>query len=150
MSQTVLRPSLLASLDPNARPPRILIAEDDLALRGLLCEVLEDEGYDVVTAEDGWELLDRLGETWVGESYDLVLSDIRMPGCSGVEALEALRQRDWSTPVVLMTAFGAEETHAEVQRLGGTLFDKPFDLDELIEAIRERVPPDCYGRSGNW
>ena len=127
------------------RPPRILLAEDDYELRTLLVEALEVEGYEVVPAADGFDLLDRIGDTWLAEDgFDLVLSDIRMPGCTGLKALEALRERDWSTPIVFMTAFGSIKTHGEAQGLGATIVDKPFDLDDLIDLVRAIVPPSRY------
>jgi DNA-binding response OmpR family regulator len=128
-------------------PPRVLLAEDEPEMRALLTEALEEEGYEVIPAQSGHDLLDRLAEPWLGgRDYDLVLSDVRMPGCTGLEALETLRELDWSTPVVLMTAFGSRRTHGEAQRLGASLLDKPFDLEELLERIRALVPPTRYRR----
>ena len=124
-------------------PPRVLLAEDDDELRGLLIDALELEGYEVVPAEDGFDLLRRIGEA--RDAFDLVLSDIRMPGCTGLQALGALREQDWATPVVFMTAFGSLKTHGEAQRLGATIVDKPFDLDDLVEHVRSIVPPSRYG-----
>lgn len=64
-----------------------------------------------------------------------------MPGKSGLEVLAGLRQSDWSTPVILITAFGDEWTHAEAQRLGATSIDKPFDLHDLRLLAREATTP---------
>jgi DNA-binding NtrC family response regulator len=66
----------------------------------------------------------------------LIISDVRMPGVSGLDVLATLRREDWSTPVILMTAFGDLETRAEARRLGAkALFDKPFDVDDLRTAV---------------
>jgi CheY-like chemotaxis protein len=148
MTQQFFAPSnteLLAEAKVDMGAPCILLAEDDPAMRGVLEEALEEEGYDVVLAGDGFDLLDRIGETYLsGQIYDLVLSDIRMPGCSGLEALEALRERDWATPIVFMTAFGSPSTHEEAERLGASIVDKPFDVDDLLEEVRRIVPPRRY------
>lgn len=138
---------LLDAAELDMRPPRILLAEDDYEMRSLLEEILSEEGYEVVLAEDGFDLLDRVGDTWlVQEPFDLVLSDIRMPGCTGLDALEALREDDWSSPVLFMTAFGSRRTHREAQRLGADIIDKPFEMSQLLERVREIVPPDRYAR----
>lgn len=136
---------LLEAATVEMRPPRILLAEDDADMRTLVREALEDEGYDVVEAADGNELLDRLADDWLAsDGFDLLLSDVRLPGCSGLRALEALRQRDWHTPALFMTAFGDDRTHAEAYRLGATVLDKPFGLEDLFQMVRTLVPPARY------
>lgn len=120
-------------------PPSILVAEDDPDMRSLIASCLEQDGCEVLKVADGQELLallealrdDRLDFGPV----DLVISDVRMPGCTGLQALEALRRIDSATPVVLITAFGGPEVHAEAHRLGAILFDKPFDLDDLRTVV---------------
>jgi CheY-like chemotaxis protein len=125
----------------------IIIAEDDQDLRRILSSAFRLEGYEVVEARDGVELLDhllcppilngRMGK------FDLIISDIRMPILTGLDALACLRDTGSHTPVVLITAFGDTRTHLEAQRLGASLVvDKPFDLQTLKEAVRKLVPPD--------
>jgi DNA-binding response OmpR family regulator len=75
------------------------------------------------------------------EEVDLVISDIRMPVCSGLEILEGLRQAHRKIPVILMTAFGDDETRATANRLGAVLLDKPFALEDLREAVRALLSP---------
>jgi len=143
---------LLEAAEQAMRPPRVLLVDDDAEMRSLLGEILSEEGYEVVLAEDGFGLLDRVGDSWLGaEDFDLVLSDVRMPGCTGLDALEALREDDWATPVLFMTAFGSKRTHREAARLGAEILDKPFEMDELLERVRKIVPPDRYaaGWSGS-
>ena len=136
---------LLDAAEREMRPPRILLVDDDAEMRSILEQILSEEGYEVVMAEDGFDLLDRVGDTWLdAEAFDLVLSDVRMPGCTGLDALEALREDDWSTPVLFMTAFGSRRTHREAERLGAEILDKPFELDELLERVRAMVPPTRY------
>lgn len=141
---TTSNAQLVDAADAALRPPRILLAEDDPAMRNLLEESLRDAGYDVTPTADGHTLLERIGGTWLDEDYDLVISDVRMPGCSGFAAIEALRARDWSTPIVFMTAFGSQRAHAEAHRLGATMLDKPFEVDELLQTVRALVPPERY------
>ena len=141
---TLSNARLADDADLDLQPPRILLAEDDAAMREVLVDALVEAGYDVIVASDGHELLDRIGEAWLEEDYDLVLSDVRMPGCSGLRAIEALRERDWATPIVFMTAFGSPRAHGEAQRLGASMLDKPFEVDELLDTVRALVPPQRY------
>ena len=116
---------------------RVLLAEDDDAFRRLLAGALRRGGFEVIEARDGRELVDRLASLLPGAGpsdgmpIDLIVSDIRMPGITGLDVLDKLRLADWATPVILITAFGDNATRAEAIRLGATMFDKPFDLSDL-------------------
>jgi len=126
------------------RRPRILLVEDEFEMRRLLAEVLRKEGHDVTEAVSGTEGVDRMVESWISggsvEPFDLVISDVRMPGWTGLEILEIVATSGLATPVILITAFGTAETHAEAQRLGAVeVFDKPFELTSLLTAVREVV-----------
>jgi DNA-binding response OmpR family regulator len=116
---------------------RILIAEDDRVLRTLLARHLRRGGFEVVEARDGVAALSRLGDTLCEAdcSYDLLISDVRMPGHSGLDLASELKRGAWPTPVLLITAFGSTETHAEAARLGAEILDKPLDLDVLTNAV---------------
>ena len=123
-----------------ASRPRVVLAEDDLELRGLLASTLRRDGFEVVEATDGPDLLRVIGEEILraqdGPGVDLVVSDIRMPGLSGLNVLAGLRRADWSTPVLLITGFGDHQTHAEARRLGAAaVLDKPFDLDVFRSTV---------------
>jgi DNA-binding response OmpR family regulator len=120
---------------------RILVAEDDDAMRGLVVETLRKQGYSVLGVADGVNLgLAVSGST--GDRFDLLVSDIRLPGASGLAVLQSLRTAGRTLPVILMTAFGDEETRSRVARLDGILFDKPFNLLDLIAAVRRLLSPD--------
>jgi DNA-binding response OmpR family regulator len=67
---------------------------------------------------------------------DLILTDVHMPGCSGLDVIEVLRDADWKTPVIVMTAFGDDETRARAEQLGAVMLEKPFRLDSLRAAVR--------------
>ncbi|HEY3242009.1 MAG TPA: response regulator, partial [Phycisphaerae bacterium] len=85
-------------------PRRILLAEDDREMRHILAWELRMAGYDVVEAQNGIQLLDLLGSSLIHArlfSVDMIISDIRMPGASGLRVLEDLRRFDAHTPVVL-------------------------------------------------
>jgi CheY-like chemotaxis protein len=133
-----------STLDEDARAarfPRVLVAEDDTEMRMLLVRMLRKDGYHVEEVGSGAELLHRIGTSLLsrrGEPPELIISDIRMPGFTGLEVLSGLREADWAMPVILITAFGDSETHAEAQRLGAeAVFDKPFDMDELRSAVHQ-------------
>lgn len=85
---------------------KILIVDDEPDMRGLLSDVLEEQGYRVATAESGEKALQGLAE----EQYDLVLTDLRMKGMQGTALLGEIKQRHPDTGVILMTAFGTIET----------------------------------------
>jgi len=121
-------------------PPRVLVAEDDAEMRRLVAEALMQDGYDLVLATDGGRLLVTLAHEYVDQDgiglVDLVVSDVRMPICTGLQILEQVRAAHWRVPFILMTAFGDTVTRRQARTLGAVLFDKPFDLDDLRTAVR--------------
>ena len=122
------------------RPVRILLAEDDAEMRAVLASALRKEGYWVVTCEDGLRLAEELGASLIpGQSarFELIVSDIRLPGVTGMEILEGVHDWPGSPPLILITAFGDEATHLEADRLGVAAFlDKPFEMARFIETVR--------------
>jgi CheY-like chemotaxis protein len=126
------------------RPTRVLVAEDDADAREMLVEALREEGYQVIEVENGRQLAKCLVKPY-GHTCprpDVVISDIRMPGHTGLEVLAALRESDWAMPVILVTAFGDEDTHEEARRLGAALVvDKPCSVELMVHAVRNTVPP---------
>ncbi len=121
-------------------PAQVLLGEDDPELRALLADMLRRDGHDVLEARDGAELLEHVAGTLADsgelESVDLIVSDIRMPGWTGMEILENLRHVGCWAPVILITAFGDQDTHDMAGRLGAVaVFDKPFDIDDLRTAV---------------
>jgi DNA-binding response OmpR family regulator len=119
---------------------RVLVAEDDPDMRNLVVEALRKDGHDVQQAIDGGDLLVRIAEGFRRDpnrpSVDVVVSDIRMPGYSGLELVERLYNARWRIPLILMTAFGDEDTRKRAERIGAVLFDKPLRLEELREAVK--------------
>jgi DNA-binding response OmpR family regulator len=124
----------------------VLLAEDDAEMRRVVAEALRADSVDVVELSDGGRLLvdiaTRLKAGRGDDSIDLIVSDIRMPICTGLQILAALRDAHWHTPVILMTAFGDEATRKHAESLQAVLFDKPFDIDDLRTAVANMLPRD--------
>ncbi len=128
-------------VQPTGRSERVLLAEDDDAMRALLARALRRAGFDVIEASSGYEALDRLARGLMREpSIDLIVSDVRMPGYDGLNILASLRQARTPIPVILITAFGSTATHAAAARLGAfAMVDKPFDVDDLVILVRSAL-----------
>ena len=122
------------------RRPCVILAEDDREMRTMVATTLRRDGWDVVEAVDGTDLLACVA--WVTNARDdgrhcVLVSDVRMPGLSGLDALVRLHQLGWAGGIILITAFGDEATHVRAGELGASaVLDKPFDLDALCDAIR--------------
>jgi CheY-like chemotaxis protein len=120
---------------------RILLAEDDQALREVLRSILESLDLEVHEASDGFELLDLLTRE---RGFDLVVSDVRMPSMSGLQVAVALRNAGCDTPFIVLSAFGNPELRRSVARLGNALFlDKPVEPAALAAAANAAL-----GRAG--
>jgi DNA-binding response OmpR family regulator len=132
----------LSRARPLHTPPRVIVAEDDDEMRLIVVDALRKDGYDVCEAPDGTHLIAHITAECLHReaAVDLIISDIRMPGCSGLRILECLRQARWTAPMILMTAFGDDETRAEAAQLGAILFDKPFAIDDLRTAVLNLLP----------
>jgi DNA-binding response OmpR family regulator len=120
---------------------QIVVAEDDAEMRHLVVEVLAREGYQVEELPDGKALLLRVAEAFLpghlAKRIDLVVTDVRMPCCSGLEVLSKLRNAYRTTPVVMMSAFGDQELRDQVRNLGGQFLDKPFTRQALRALVRK-------------
>ena len=127
----------------SGRRRHILLADDDAEMRALLVLALTHEGYDVTECCDGIELSIRLQKSIDRETQpvDVVISDIRMPGLSGLMALAVHRCHPRCPPVILMSAFGDATAPPEARRLGAAAYlDKPFRLDDLMQRVHELAP----------
>lgn len=126
------------SAPPAHDPPRVLVAEDDDEMLRLVVEALGKDGYDVTGVSDGGRLVAALGPRPLGSgevTTDLIVTDVRMPVCSGLEVLRELRGAPCLVPVILMTAFGDEIAREQAHMLGAFLFGKPFDVSHLRTAV---------------
>lgn len=111
---------------------RVLIVEDDAGVRKAVAEALEAFGFEAAVAEDGQEGLSRA----LGEAFDIVLLDVRMPRLDGHEVMAELRRAKPGLPVIFLTARG--ESHERVRGLRGGADDyvvKPFGAEELVARI---------------
>lgn len=110
----------------------ILIVEDDPDIRAGLADALESEGYAALTAPDGKQGLALARQ----QRFDLILLDIMMPGLSGYDVCRELRRRDTSTPIIMLTAKGAEVDKVVGLELGADDYvTKPFGLRELLARV---------------
>jgi DNA-binding NtrC family response regulator len=111
---------------------RILIAEDDRAIRRAIREILEMEGHTVDEAEDGMEALNK----FEGISYDVLFCDIKMPKMDGLELMQSLKALDYQPEVVVMSGHGNIEMAVKALRLGAYDFiEKPVNLNRILVAI---------------
>lgn len=114
---------------------RILVVDDEDALRTVLSGELVSEGYDVGTAADGDEAIASIQK----EGFDLVLLDIKMPRMNGFEVLKFIKEKYPRTKVVMLTGFADLKNAIESKKLGAEDFvSKPYDLVDLLTTI-ERV-----------
>jgi DNA-binding NtrC family response regulator len=115
---------------------KLLIVDDDRAMREMLESLLADSGYATASADSAAQALKSCEE----EEFDAVLSDIKMPGRSGVELVGDLRKIRPETPVVLMTAFGSIDSAVEAMRAGALDYiTKPFDPDSVLVAVERAL-----------
>jgi two-component system response regulator AtoC len=123
---------------------RILIVDDDEALRESLELVLSAEGYEVVPAADAASALERIDQS----PFDLVLCDLRMPGMDGMELLPQLARRAPGLTILMMSAYGTEELALEAMRRGAyDYLAKPFQPAEVLLAIRKARERERLRRS---
>ena len=112
---------------------RVLVVDDQIGARRSLALLLENAGIETAQAADGVEALRVLQE----DSFDVVISDLRMVNMTGVELLKAIKSRDLDLPFILITAYGSIDSAVEVMRCGA--FDyvtKPFKEKDIVEKIR--------------
>jgi two-component system, OmpR family, response regulator MprA len=113
--------------DPETHPTAtVLVVDDEPAIREVIATLLEDEGYRVRHAKDGFEALDAIN----GDQIDLIVSDVVMPRLDGASLVRKLRLRGHLMPVVLMSA-----VYADVDLPGVRFVPKPFEIDRLLGTV---------------
>ena len=113
---------------------RLLIVDDDPGQRSLLNTFLRSQGFETVTADSGQRALETLRTA----RFDMMISDVRMPGLSGLETLRLARQEHATLPVLLVTAFTDVRDAVAAMRDGAVNYlAKPIDLDELLASVRQ-------------
>jgi diguanylate cyclase (GGDEF)-like protein len=115
----------------------ILVADDEIAIRELVGEILEGEGHEVTLAEDGEDALEKFKKTW----HEIVFSDIRMPKMNGIKLLQAVKEINANTQFVVMTSHASIDNSIDALKKGA--FDyilKPFeDLDIVSDAANRAI-----------
>jgi DNA-binding NtrC family response regulator len=119
--------------------PRVLVIEDDPSVAGSLKKELEAEGYDVAVALRGDDGLTAAKQS----PFDVVITDLKMPGLSGLDLLDQLHAAKPRLPIILMTAYGTTETAIDATRLGAFEYVlKPFEMTELLALVAKAVACD--------
>ena len=119
-----------------SKTARILLVEDDATFRSLLAAILDDDGYELVEREDGKAAL----KTLQGQSFDLVLSDLRLPGLNGLDLFRRAQAEGIAPPFILLTAFGTvEEAVAAMKEGVADFLTKPLKDPDTLRTIVRRV-----------
>src|SRR5690242_19620805 len=117
-----------------AHAPRILIVDDDAGQRSLLDSFLRGQGFQTLVVASG----DRALSALRAESFQMMISDVRMPGLSGLETLRRARQQQSVLPVLLVTAYADIREAVDAMRDGAVNYlPKPIDLDELLAIVQQ-------------
>jgi len=126
---------------------RILVVEDERAIRLAVCGLLRRSGYEVEVAETGERAVERLAR----EAFDLVLTDLALgEGCTGMEVLASAREIRPETAVVMITAHGTEEIAVQAIANGAADYvAKPFDNDELRVIVARVLEPTAVSANGS-
>jgi DNA-binding NtrC family response regulator len=123
-----------ATDNPTPKAPRILIVDDDAGQRSLLDSFLRSQGFDTVVVASGEQALAVLGKGGI----NMMISDVRMPGMSGLETLRQARQEHAVLPVLLVTAYADIREAVGAMRDGAVNYlAKPIDLDELLASVQQ-------------
>ena len=130
------------------------MAEDDGAMRDLVTETLYPAGYVVTEAASGKEMLRILREASVAEypadAFDLIVTDVRMPGNTGLDVVARIRAAGCHTPVIVVTAFPDDEVRDRAEQLNAVLLEKPFALQTLRSAVDLYQHAQRSHRSAPW
>jgi DNA-binding NtrC family response regulator len=123
----------LENPSPNARA---LIIEDDEEMRSLLKDFFVEEGCETDSVSNGYEALEIL----IKKRFDLIMTDIRMPGLTGLDILPRIKKLQPGVPIIVITAFGSEEVHRRAYERGATVYlEKPIHFEKLRELIHQMV-----------
>jgi len=122
----------------------ILLVDDDLEFRKAMKKMFEKSGYDVTVAADGREALEMLSQ----ETFDLIISDLRMPNLNGLELMEEIKRKKVDTPVIFITAYGEVGSYMDLMNLGAFEYiNKPVKGQELLSVARKALETHGNSRS---
>ena len=112
----------------------ILVVDDLRNIRLTLSGILEDEGHQVATVEDGYQAINAVAEA----HYDIIFMDIKMPGINGVQAFREIKKISPDTVVIMMTAYSVEDLVKEALEEGAyAVIYKPFEIEKIISIIQD-------------
>jgi len=116
--------------------PRILIVDDEDSMRFFLTEALKKRGYTVEEAVSAEDAIDKCSE----QPFDLIITDGRLPGIDGVDAIPKIREVDPDAAIIVMTAYGSQEMHSQAFERGAyDFFTKPFKMEEMSIVVRRAL-----------
>ncbi len=119
--------------------PRILLVDDEPNLRKVYAAILQQQGYEVHTEPDGAAALARVRSA-PGDTFDAVLTDLRMPNVDGMQLLETLIREEPGLPVIILTAHGSTDAAVKAMKLGAFDFlEKPFEKDQVQAVVAKAV-----------
>jgi DNA-binding NtrC family response regulator len=121
---------------------KVLVIDDDAVVGRSFNRVLSDKGYDVSTALNGEDALSSIEEN----NYDVVFTDIKMPGMDGLEVTERIKARCPWTPVVVITGYGTQDNEEKASVLGASGFVRKPLTPEMIESITLKAVNDASGK----
>jgi CheY-like chemotaxis protein len=115
---------------------QVLVIDDDEEMRSLLRELMQEEGYEVESVDSGPEAFRRIEK----QDFDLIVTDIRMPGLSGLDILEGLRRLQPFAPVIVITAFGGNNVRRKAFEKGARAYlEKPIHVSDLLMLMGEII-----------
>jgi len=114
----------------------ILVVDDLKGMRVTLGRILEDEGHNVVLAENGYQAIEAAKQT----SFDLIFMDIKMPGINGVQTFREVKKINPQAAVIMMTAYSVEDLVREALEEGAyAVVYKPFDIENIVSIIESAL-----------
>ncbi|TET10182.1 sigma-54-dependent Fis family transcriptional regulator [Candidatus Aerophobetes bacterium] len=112
---------------------KILVVDDEKAMRNLCYQILDEEGYEVSLAEDGKEAVNKV----LREDFAVAIVDIKMPGMDGMEVLRFIKKHKSHTEVIMITGYGTIKTAVEAMKLGAADYiTKPFNIEQLTMVVK--------------
>jgi len=112
---------------------RVLIADDDAAVRMMLVKVMTKKGFDVTDAEDGKRALELYRHAAGG--FDLLVTDICMPEMDGCDLIREIRRQDQGLPIIVVSGYADPNLVLEIESCNATLFEKPIDFRALYQCL---------------
>jgi len=116
---------------------RILIADDEIELINSMAFTLKRKGFEISKATNGLSAFEQISETCKNNNpFDLIITDIQMPGLSGIELIKKIREAKITTPILVITGFESSKLKKNILQIGcSNYLEKPFNLNDFTERI---------------